>query len=353
MAALLWLAANVVMVIFIVKTAKEKDQVKKKKDRMVWLISLGVASVMFFVVGAQGKKLSEEKGEEIASDENTQSVSTEEAIATVEAKEAETVESEPSEPVQSTEVIETAIEDSVEQEELFSVEIVAGETGEFGRELVLNAGTDFEDKTIGYFVPIGLYEVTNLGDKPTQVNVYKNEKNVVDGWEEWANGHVELLKPNETKEMNVEDGYFFNVDVPSHISVKWIGNADVSVLSEEKDEAYVVKKAVEGYIDANYKGTSIEKIEINPDYGTEDENDYIALIYLIWDVQNSGETSKTILDMYSQDMAVRMYEDLPEIQELAVFWTVPYLNNGSAKISFERTNGGMSITDIVFDKNFN
>ncbi|MBO6299352.1 MAG: hypothetical protein J6N53_10960, partial [Lachnospiraceae bacterium] len=237
MAALLWLAANVVMAIFIVKTAKEKDQVKKKKDRMVWLISLGVASVMFFVVGAQGKKLSEEKGEEIASDENTQSVSTEEAIATVEAKEAETVESEPSEPVQSTEVIETAIEDSVEQEELFSVEIVAGETGEFGRELVLNAGTDFEDKTIGYFVPIGLYEVTNLGDKPTQVNVYKNEKNVVDGWEEWANGHVELLKPNETKEMNVEDGYFFNVDVPSHISVKWIGNADVSVLSEEKDEA--------------------------------------------------------------------------------------------------------------------
>ena len=142
MAALLWLAANVVMAIFIVKTAKEKDQVKKKKDRMVWLISLGVASVMFFVVGAQGKKLSEEKDEEIASDENTQSVSTEEAIATVEAKEAETVESEPSEPVQSTEVIETAIEDSVEQEELFSVEIVAGETGEFGRELVLNAGTD-------------------------------------------------------------------------------------------------------------------------------------------------------------------------------------------------------------------
>ena len=70
-------------------------------------------------------------------------------------------------------------------------------------------------------------------------------------------------------------------------------------------------------------------------------------------MQNSGETSKTILDMYSQDMAVRMYEDLPEIQELAVFWTVPYLNNGSAKISFERTNGGMSITDVVFDKNFN
>jgi len=35
MAALLWLAANVVMVIFIVKTAKEKDQVKKKSKRQI------------------------------------------------------------------------------------------------------------------------------------------------------------------------------------------------------------------------------------------------------------------------------------------------------------------------------
>lgn len=57
--------------------------------------------------------------------------------------------------------------------------------------------------------------------------------------------------------------------------------------------------------------------------------------------------------MYSEDMAARTYEDLPEVQELAVFWTVPYLNNGNAKISFERANGGMKFTDTIFDANFN
>ena len=60
-----------------------------------------------------------------------------------------------------------------------------------------------------------------------------------------------------------------------------------------------------------------------------------------------------MIDMYSSDMAARIYQDLPEVQELAVFWTVPYLNNGKAKISFERTNGGMKYTDTVFDRNFN
>ncbi len=67
---------------------------------------------------------------------------------------------------------------------------------------------------------------------------------------------------------------------------------------------------------------------------------------------NKGDTSKKMLDMYSSDMAVHVYEDLPEIQELAVFWTVPYLNNGSAKISFERKSNGMAYIDTVFDQNF-
>ena len=51
-------------------------------------------------------------------------------------------------------------------------------------------------------------------------------------------------------------------------------------------------------------------------------------------------------------MPGEMNIDLPEVQELAVFWTVPYLNNGSAKVSFERTEKGMKYTDKVFDKNF-
>lgn len=103
-----------------------------------------------------------------------------------------------------------------------SIELISGETGEYGKELILNKGTEFEDKTIGYFVDAGEYEVTNIGEKMTQVNVYKNETEVVDGWEQWADGNVELIDVNETKNMTVEDGYFFNIDPPAHIKIKKI-----------------------------------------------------------------------------------------------------------------------------------
>ena len=118
------------------------------------------------------------------------------------------------------------------------------------------------------------------------------------------------------------------------------------------EETQKVAKKIQEYIDANYTYTTLDKITVNPNLGTDKEDDYIALVYLTWDQMNKGDTSKKMLDMYSSDMAVHVYEDMPEIQELAVFWTVPYLNNGSAKISFERKSNGMAYTDTVFDKNF-
>ena len=121
---------------------------------------------------------------------------------------------------------------------------------------------------------------------------------------------------------------------------------------QEKATARVKSKVTE-YVNAHYNGTSINNITVNPDLGTDKEDDYVALVTLTWNVKNRGKTSREMLDMYSSDMAARMYQDLPEVQELAVFWTVPYLNNGKAKISFERANGGMKYTDKVFDKNFN
>ncbi len=135
---------------------------------------------------------------------------------------------------------ETPEESSKENTSDAGIELIAGETGEYGKELVLNEGTEFEDKTIGYFVPSGMYEVKNIGDHMTQVNVYKNEKKTTEeGWEEWADTNVELLDVNETKEMKVEEGYFFNIDEPSHILIKLLDsetsddNSNTEVLREE------------------------------------------------------------------------------------------------------------------------
>lgn len=48
---LLWLVANVVMIIFIIKTVKEKDKEAKKGKRKIWLISLAAAFVCLILIG--------------------------------------------------------------------------------------------------------------------------------------------------------------------------------------------------------------------------------------------------------------------------------------------------------------
>ncbi|WP_028129077.1 hypothetical protein [Selenomonas sp. AE3005] len=121
--------------------------------------------------------------------------------------------------------------------------------------------------------------------------------------------------------------------------------------AQKNTPEYRVKEKVKEYVNG-YAETTINSVTLNPDMGTEKDGDYVALVRLTWNRKNSGKTSKEMLEMYSSDMAARIYNDLPEVQELAVFWTVPYLN-GSAKVSFERSNGGMAFTDKVFDKNFN
>lgn len=56
-----------------------------------------------------------------------------------------------------------------------------------------------------------------------------------------------------------------------------------------------------------------------------------------------------MLDMYSQDMAARIYKDSSSVQEICIFWTIPYLNS-SAKWSFERGIDDMYATDQIFSK---
>lgn len=117
------------------------------------------------------------------------------------------------------------------------------------------------------------------------------------------------------------------------------------------DEKTKIKRKVYAYV-TEYMDTTVDTVTVNEDLGTEVDDDYIVLVYLTWDMKNDGEMSKKMLDLYSSDMAAQMYDDLPAVQELCIFWTVPYLNDGQAKISFERKNSGMVYADTVFDHNF-
>ena len=68
--------------------------------------------------------------------------------------------------------------DEIESDAYVVYTITGGEIDEydFGREMVLNAKTSEEYRFIGYFLPAGVYRVTNLDSQyPVQVTVYINE----------------------------------------------------------------------------------------------------------------------------------------------------------------------------------
>ena len=73
---------------------------------------------------------------------------------------------------------------------------------------------------------------------------------------------------------------------------------------------------------------------INENAGTDELDDYVALVYLTWNVQNSPKTSKEMLDMYSSDLAAYLASECPNVSEVAIFWQVPYLTTNTSKWTY-------------------
>ena len=391
MLAFLWLVANVVMIIFIVKTLITKDSEKKKKNRTIWLVSLGAAVILFIIIGISGGSKSEDQDENIQQAKETVK---EQPTKVETAKDSETT-------VKETEKTETPMPNIEEPKAPEEFEVFINPTATFeGNTVVFDITTNLpDDAKLMLTLSAGDYNINSSFTAQTYVTVsngkarsegFSNKGQKLSGTfdldismgqpdtqaeavRKVIGEKGELMKGALVKQADFTGVNYiralFNISIGEDISIAAIddfnnttfreddenGEVDLSVLGETSaasNKEQKVKKTVQGYIDDKYTLTTIDRVEVNPDYGTDAADDYIALVYLTWDQKNTGKTSKEVLDLYSQDMAVRMYGDLPEIQELCVFWTVPYLNNGSAKISFERSNGGMMITDTVFDKNF-
>lgn len=85
--------------------------------------------------------------------------------------------------------------------------------------------------------------------------------------------------------------------------------------------------------------------------GIEADGDYIALVYLTCDQTNTGTTSKKMLEMYSSDLAATLGEQNSSVNEIAIFWTIPYLND-TAKCSYKRNGGSFVEMDMAWGKTF-
>lgn len=99
-----------------------------------------------------------------------------------------------------------------------SFDLIAGEAGEYGEYVTLNKGTEFENTFYAYYIPAGVYTVTNVGEYMSQVSVYDNEVHVTEeGWEEPSGvGDVELLDVGKSATMTIEDDQYVKIIEPAH-----------------------------------------------------------------------------------------------------------------------------------------
>lgn len=65
-------------------------------------------------------------------------------------------------------------------------------------------------------------------------------------------------------------------------------------------------------------------------------------VYLKWDVNNSVEQTKDMLEMYSDDLAVTIHKAKPDvpIESLCVFWTVPNITKAGNAAKFMYYSAG-------------
>ncbi len=109
-----------------------------------------------------------------------------------------------------------------------------------------------------------------------------------------------------------------------------------------------IKSSIQSIIDdAGYQNTLVDKIAVNENLGTDAPDDYIALIYLVFDVKNSRGTGNQMMRMYSDDLVATMAQKgTTSISEVAVFWEDEY-NSRTVKYVYEYRDGGFYLVDVM------
>ncbi|MCT4507900.1 MAG: hypothetical protein N4A48_03940 [Tepidibacter sp.] len=117
---------------------------------------------------------------------------------------------------------------------------------------------------------------------------------------------------------------------------------------EEVSRKSEIETAVRNeFSNGDYLNVKLSKITINENLGTEASDDYIALIYLKFDVKNTRKTGNNVMRMYSDDLVAKLAnQGIADISESAIFWEDEY-NERDVKYAYEYKNGGFYIMDIA------
>ena len=120
-----------------------------------------------------------------------------------------------------TQTNNTSIPQQTIESNVQTIDLTAGIAGEYGREMIMQYNTEFEERQFVYYLPGGKYMVKNIGSYPTQVTVYEAIfHNYETGWDEYTQaGDIVLLKVGESNEINIPNGWFIEIHEPTHIEL--------------------------------------------------------------------------------------------------------------------------------------
>lgn len=184
--------------------------------------------------------------------------------------------------------------------------------------------------------------------------LYMNEQpsSVRESTEDGEKLKGDLVNTNEYLDnaIYVRNSEFFTFDYDETASIepgeeKAVVNEHL--LSISNNIAGKIESTIRQRVSDKYDNTDITKITVNEDAGTDNPDDYIALVYLKWNVKNSESTSEEMLSMYSNDLAATVSEEYEDVQEITIFWEVPYLTDNTSKWTFERKEKNMYLTDSI------
>ena len=152
---------------------------------------------------------------------------------------------------------------------------------------------------------------------------------------------------NDSKETKEQTETKVETEAETEAETEIVTETEIATEAETESETDKITNFVKDTTKEYYRDTDIDSITVNEDLSTDESGDYVLLINYTWNVQNSENTSKQMLDMYSQDIAARIAQDYPSVTQMAVFWHVDYLSK-DAKWQFVRANGGMMIEDVMW-----
>lgn len=127
-------------------------------------------------------------------------------------------------PTATTAAVETAeVTEAVATS--VSIELIAGEPGEYGELFTINAGTEFEETYYIYRIPAGTYSVTNSGEYMSQFNVYSGEVHVNDdGLGEFTEAvYVKALDVGQSDTFTIADGQCIEIHEPAKFTIELVG----------------------------------------------------------------------------------------------------------------------------------